>query len=93
MAGYVDRMTEEKYIVSYRPVAKRRFCKQLPFLDNGSVNTFTLLGSKFLIMHKFDYNKGNGIFLRGPCRDVISKGQSQLLMSSKREALQRYLTA
>jgi hypothetical protein len=30
---------------------------------------------------------GNGVFLLGPCRDVINKGQSQLLGSSVREAL------
>jgi hypothetical protein len=29
-----------------------------------------------------DYNNGNGVFPRGPCRDVISKGQSQLIVES-----------
>jgi hypothetical protein len=27
-----------------------------------------------------NYNNGNGVFLRGPCRDVISKEQSQLIV-------------
>jgi hypothetical protein len=30
---------------------------------------------------------GNGVFLHGPCRGVISKGQSQLLGSSVWEAV------
>jgi hypothetical protein len=38
-----------KYAVAYRPVAKRVLFKQRPFLGNGSVNTFPLLGSRFLI--------------------------------------------
>jgi hypothetical protein len=29
-------------------------CKQRPFLGNGSVNTFSLLGNRFLIMQKLD---------------------------------------
>jgi hypothetical protein len=33
------------------------------FLGNGSVNTFLLLGSRFLIMQQLDYNNGNGVFL------------------------------
>jgi hypothetical protein len=67
-------------------------CKQRPSLGNGSVNTFPLLGSRFLIMQQLDYNNGNGVFLRGPCRDIISKGQSQLLrvqFNSTRKALKR----
>jgi hypothetical protein len=47
------------------------------FRGNGSVNTFLLLGSNFLIMQQLDYN------------NVISKGQSQLRMSSVREAIKR----
>jgi hypothetical protein len=46
--------------------------------SKDSVNTFPLPGSRFLIMQQLDYNNGNGVFLLGPCRDVISKGQSQL---------------
>jgi hypothetical protein len=49
-----------------------------PFLGNGCVNTLPLLGSRLLIMQQSDYNTGNGVFLRDSCRDVISKGQSQL---------------
>jgi hypothetical protein len=68
--------------VVYRPIAKQRLCKQRQFLGNVSVNTFTLLGSRFLIiiMQQLDYNNGNCVFLRGPCRDVISKWQSQLIV-------------
>jgi hypothetical protein len=29
-------------------------------------------------MQQLDYKNGNGVFLSGPCRDVISKGQSWL---------------
>jgi hypothetical protein len=36
-----------------------------------------------------DFNNGNGVFLCGPCWDVISKGQSQLLRSSAHKALKR----
>jgi hypothetical protein len=41
---------------------------------------FPLLGSRFLILQQLDYNNGNGMFLRGPCRDVISKGQGHFSM-------------
>jgi hypothetical protein len=33
-----------------------------PFLGNGSVNTFPLLDSRFLIMQQFDYNNGTAVF-------------------------------
>jgi hypothetical protein len=78
-----------QYSVPYRPIAKRRLCKQRPFLGNGSVNTFPLVGSRFSILQQLDYNSGNGMFLRGPCRDVTSKGQSQLLESSAPETVKR----
>jgi hypothetical protein len=58
---------------AYRPVAKRWLCKQRPFLGNGSVNRFPLLGSTFFIIQQLSYNNGNGVFLRGPCRGVILK--------------------
>jgi hypothetical protein len=48
------------------------------FLGNGSVNTFPLLGSRFLIMQQLDYNNR---------RDVISKGQGQLVDSSVWESV------
>jgi hypothetical protein len=45
------RKIHKEYLntVSYRPVAKRRLCKQRQFLGNGSENTFPLIGSRFLI--------------------------------------------
>jgi hypothetical protein len=67
-----------EYIVAYRPTAKGWLCKQSPFLGNGSVNTFPLLGSRLLIMQQLDYNNGNLVFLCGLCWSVTSKGQSQL---------------
>jgi hypothetical protein len=33
-----------------------------PFLGNGSVNTFPLLGNRFLIMQQLDYNSGRAVF-------------------------------
>jgi hypothetical protein len=48
--------------VACRPVAKRWLRKQQPFLGNGSVNTFPLLGSRFLIMQQLDYNSGRAVF-------------------------------
>jgi hypothetical protein len=33
-----------------------------PFLGNGSVNTFQLLGGSFLIMQQFDYSNGRTVF-------------------------------
>jgi hypothetical protein len=50
------------HAVAYRSVAKQWLCKQRPFLGNGSVNTFRLLGSRFLIMQQLDYNNGTGMF-------------------------------
>jgi hypothetical protein len=40
-------------------------------------------------MQQLDYNNGKGVFLRGPCRDVIRKGQSLLLVGSAREVVKR----
>jgi hypothetical protein len=31
-------------------------------------------------MQQLEYNNGNGVFLHDACQDVISKGQSQLLV-------------
>jgi hypothetical protein len=39
-------------------------------------------------MQQLDYNNGNGVFLRGQCRDVISKGR-QMRVSSTWEAVKR----
>jgi hypothetical protein len=36
-------------------------------------------------MHQMDYKNGNGVFLRGPYLDVVSKGQSQVRVSFVRE--------
>jgi hypothetical protein len=47
-----------------------------PFLGNGSIKKFPLPGNKFLIMQQ-DYNNGRVVFLCGPCRGVISKGEGQ----------------
>jgi hypothetical protein len=59
-----------------RPLLTRWLCKQRPLLRNCSIHTFPLLGSRFLITQQADYNNGKRAFLRGPCRYVISKGQS-----------------
>jgi hypothetical protein len=50
---------------------------------------FPLLGNKFILMHHLDYNNGNGVSLRGLCRDVINKGQSQWRKSSARQAVKK----
>jgi hypothetical protein len=61
-----------------------------PFLGKGSVNTFPLLGSRFVIMQQLDYNNEELCFLRDPCRDVISKRQDQFSQfSSVRESVRR----
>jgi hypothetical protein len=83
------KLWAEQKSVAHRSVATERHCKQRSFLGNGSVNTFPLLGSRFLIMQQLDYNSGNRVFLRGPCRDVISNGENQSLGSSVREAVNR----
>jgi hypothetical protein len=46
--GYVIACTYGGNDVLYRPVVKQWLCKQWPFLGSGSVNTFTLLCSRFL---------------------------------------------
>jgi hypothetical protein len=33
-----------------------------PFLGSGSVNTFSLLGSRSSIMQQLDYNNGRAVF-------------------------------
>jgi hypothetical protein len=49
------------HTVAYRPVAKQWLCKQRPLLGNSSVDTFLLLGSRFLIMQQLVYNNGNRV--------------------------------
>jgi hypothetical protein len=68
--------------VAYRPIIKWWLHKQRSFLRNSWVNTFMLIGSRFLIMQQLNYNNGNRVFLCGLCQDIISKGQSQLRVSS-----------
>jgi hypothetical protein len=34
-----------------------------PFLGNDSVNTFPLIGNRFLIMQQFGYNNGRAVFV------------------------------
>jgi hypothetical protein len=62
-----------------------------PFLGSSSVNMFPLLGSRFLIVQQLGYNNGNGVFLQCPYQDVISKGQSQLIVSFVWESVKRRL--
>jgi hypothetical protein len=59
------------YIVAYRPVTKWGLCKQRPFLGNGSVNTFPLLGTRLLIM-QHTHTPIELCFLFGTCGDVIT---------------------
>jgi hypothetical protein len=48
--------------VAYRPVGKQWLYKWWLFLgSSGSVNTFPLLGSRFLIMQQLYYNSGSGV--------------------------------
>jgi hypothetical protein len=65
-------------IVAYRPAAEEWLHKQRPFLGNGSVNTFPLLGSRFLTMQQLEATTKGLFFLCGPWRDVISKGRTYL---------------
>jgi hypothetical protein len=51
---HISFIFSANYIVAYRPVAKRWLYKQRPFLGNGSVNTFLLLGNRLLIMQQSD---------------------------------------
>jgi hypothetical protein len=66
--------------VAYRLVARWWLCKQRLFVDSGLINTFPLLSSRFLIMQQLDATIEELCFLCGSCRDVISKGQSQLIV-------------
>jgi hypothetical protein len=58
-------------------------CKQRLFLGNGLVNTFH--GNEYARNNRVTV--GNEVFLRGPCRDFIRKGQSQLSGSSVQDAV------
>jgi hypothetical protein len=57
-----------------------------------TLETTTVSGQR-LGKHEYEYvgsnrfTVGNGEFLRGPCRDVISKGQSQLSGSSAQKSV------
>jgi hypothetical protein len=75
-------------IVAYKPVAKRRLCKQRPFLGNGSVNTFLLLGSRFLIMQQLDYNENGSFYAVRAERTCLREAEeSRLLETDDRERL------
>jgi hypothetical protein len=60
-------------IVAYRPVAKRDSVNIDRF---GASKHVPVAKQQILNNAKIGLNNGNGVFLRGPCRDVISKGQS-----------------
>jgi hypothetical protein len=51
-----------KCTVAHRHVAQQWVCKQWPLLLNGSINTFPLLGSRFLIMQHMDHNNRRSAF-------------------------------
>jgi hypothetical protein len=70
-------------ILAYRPVAMRWLWPQRPFLGNGSVNTFPLLGSRYLLTQQLNASIEELCFLFGPCRDVISKGQRKKLVEAR----------
>jgi hypothetical protein len=63
-----------------RAVSGQRLSKHVP-----------LLGSRFLIMRQLDATVKELCFLCGPCRDVISKEQSQLRDSSLRKSVKKGL--
>jgi hypothetical protein len=61
-----------------------------PFLGNGSVNTFQLLGSSFLIMQQLDYNNGRAVFY--VVRVEMSQASKKVnLVSSVRETVNKGL--
>jgi hypothetical protein len=66
LRGHWDLDTRDRHvifcIVAYRPVAKRWLCKRRPFLGNISVNTFPLLGSRFLIMQQLNATNSRTVF-------------------------------
>jgi hypothetical protein len=47
------------------------------FLGNGSVNTFPLLGSRFLITQQLDYNNRRAVFYVVRAEMFITKRQGQ----------------
>jgi hypothetical protein len=57
-------------VAAYIPVATQWICKHPPFLGNSSVNTLTLLGSKFVIMPQLNHNNGNCFYVI-----CVKKGQ------------------
>jgi hypothetical protein len=62
-----------------------------PFLGNGSVNIFPLLGGRFLMMQLLDYNNGRAVFStwsvpRGYKRDEVRR-LVQVRVSSVRESV------
>jgi hypothetical protein len=61
-----------------------------PFLGNGSLNTFPLLGSSFLIMQQLDYKNGRAVFSTWSVPRCYKQG-IRLELSSVRESVKRGL--
>jgi hypothetical protein len=60
-----------------------------PFLGNGSVNTFALLGSRFLIMQQLDCYNGRDMFSTSSVPRCYKQGTS--VESSVRESVKKGL--
>jgi hypothetical protein len=60
------------------------------FLGNGSVNTFPLLGSSFLIMQPLDYNNRTDVFSIWSVPKCYKQG-TRLELRSVRESVKRGL--
>jgi hypothetical protein len=74
---------EGNIIVAYRSIAKWWLCNSDRFWATARYTRSR--GNQYA--RNNIVTVGDGAFLRGPCRDVISKRQSQLLGSSAREAV------
>jgi hypothetical protein len=61
-----------------------------PFLGNGLVNTFLLLGSRFLITQLLDYNNGRTVFSTW-CVEMLQARDKVSLVSSVWESVKRGL--
>jgi hypothetical protein len=60
------------------------------FLGNGSVNTYPLLGSRFLIMQQLDYNNGKSVFSMWSVPRCYKRG-TRSVVSSVQESVKRGL--
>jgi hypothetical protein len=86
--------SETTTLCSYATTARWTLIQGL-FLANGSLNTFPLLGSRFLIMQQLDHNSGRAVFPtwsvpRGYKRDEVWS-LVHLRVSSVRESVKRGL--